>query len=92
MLKIIKIIVDAVFNLLPDSPFQSMIDSVIFDKELLPFLNWFLPFDICAKMTLTWLGCILVYYTFVLVKKIVFDFIINKVIAGIAVALGGISG
>lgn len=89
MINLIKIIVMAIFSLLPDSPFQSMCDSVIFDKDFLPFLNWYIPFDICATMTLSWLTCVLAYYTFVMVKKVVYDFILNKILAGIAVGLSG---
>lgn len=92
MINLIKLIVMAIFSLLPDSPFQAMCDSVIFDKDFLPFLNWYIPFDICATMTLSWLTCVLSYYTFVMVKKIVYDFILNKILAGIALAYGGISG
>ncbi len=76
----------AIFSLLPDSPFQVMIDSVIFDKDFLPFLNWYVPFDICANMTLAWLDCIFFYYLFVMVKKIIYDFVLDKVItAGISI-------
>ena len=89
MINLIKIIVMAIFSLLPDSPFQSMCDSVIFDKDFLPFLNWYIPFDICAEMTLAWLACVLTYYTFVMVKKIIYDFIINKILEGIIVGLSG---
>ena len=89
MINLIKIIVMAIFSLLPDSPFQAMCDSVIFDKDFLPFLNWYIPFDICATMTLAWLSCVLTYYTFVMVKKIIYDFIINKILEGIIVGLSG---
>lgn len=82
----------AIFSLLPDSPFQTMCDSVIFDKDFLPFLNWYIPFDICATMTLSWLTCVLAYYAFVITKKIIYDFVLNKILAGMSVALSGITG
>lgn len=82
----------AIFSLLPDSPFQSMCDSIIFDKDFLPFLNWYIPFDICATMSLAWLDCVLGYYVFVMAKKIIYDFVLNKVLAGMLVAFKGISG
>lgn len=89
MINLIKIIVFAIFSILPDSPFHAMVDSVIFGSDFLPFLNWYLPFDICASMTLSWLECVLLYYLFVMVKKVVYDFILNKVLSGISVALSG---
>ena len=86
MINLLKVIVMAIFSLLPDSPFQVMIDSVIFNKDFLPFLNWYVPFDICANMTIAWLDCIVLYYIFVMVKKIVYDFILDKAItAGLSI-------
>ena len=90
MLNLLKTIVTAIFSLLPDSPFQDMVDNVMVDMDFLPFLNWYVPFDICADMTLAWLACILSYYLFVMVKKIVYDFVLQKVISGIAVAFSGL--
>lgn len=90
MLTVIKKLILAVFALLPDSPFPDMIDSILFEYDFLPCLNWFVPFDICAELMLTWLGCILIYYLFVMVKKVVVDFILGKVVSGISVALGAL--
>ena len=91
MMSILKTIINAVFSLLPDSPFRGMIDSVLYEFDLLPNLNWFLPFDICSQMTLVWLDCILIYYLFVMVKKIVIDIILPKVLSLISVAVSGLS-
>ena len=95
MISILKIIMIAIFEMLPTSPFPSMFDSVVVDSTFLATLNWFLPFDTCANMMLTWLNCILVYYAFVIVKKIVLDILVDKIIsAGGALvgAAGGIGG
>ncbi|MDE7339275.1 MAG: hypothetical protein K2N80_01775 [Lachnospiraceae bacterium] len=89
MINIIKIIFIAIFELLPTSPFQVMFDQLMIDFDFLPYLNWFLPFDTCATMMLAWLDCVLVYYAFVLVKKIVVDFILQKVVStGLTIAAG----
>ena len=71
MISLIKMIIIAVFNLLPNSPFQKMFDSLMLDWDFMEYLTWFLPFDICANMMLAWLDCMLVYYVFMLTKKIV---------------------
>lgn len=81
MFNIVKIIIIAIFNMLPDDPFRTLIDGVVYDIDFLPTLNWFLPFDICANLTLVWLDCILVYYLFVLVKKIVWDLIVRNLVS-----------
>lgn len=98
MITILKIIMIAIFEMLPTSPFPTMFDSVMVDSDLISTLNWFLPFDVCANMMLAWLDCILVYYAFVVVKKIVLDILVDKIISagsgliGAAGAAGGISG
>lgn len=80
MVKLLKMIIMAVFSLLPDSPFQDMVDGIAYDKDFIPFLNWYIPFDICATMTLAWLVCLLVYYGYVLVKKIIFQYLLNIIL------------
>lgn len=95
MINIIKIIMIAIFEMLPTSPFPAMFDSAVVDSTFLETLNWFLPFDICAEMMLTWLDCILIYYAFVMIKKIVLDILIDKILsagAGLVGAAGSISG
>lgn len=95
MITILKIIMIAIFEILPASPFQSMFDSAVLDSSLIETLNWFLPFDVCAGMMLTWLNCVLVYYAFVMIKKIVIDILLDKIISaasGLAGAAGSIAG
>lgn len=71
MISLIKMIIISVFNLLPNSPFQQMFDSLMLDWDFMQYLTWFLPFDICANMMLAWLDCMLVYYVFMLSKKVI---------------------
>lgn len=86
MFNIIESIIVAIFNILPDSPFQTMVDGVLYKIDFLPTLNWFIPFDTCSTLMLAWLDCILVYYLFVMVKKIVMDFLIGQVFQKISIA------
>lgn len=71
MISLIKMIVISIFNLLPNSPFQTMFDELMIEWDFMEYLTWFLPFDICANMMLAWLDCMLVYYVFMLTKKII---------------------
>lgn len=80
MVNILKIIIIAIFELLPTSPFPTMFDSAIANADFLAYLNWFLPFDVASIMMLSWLDCVLIYYLFVLVKKIVMDILIDKIL------------
>lgn len=85
MMSILYSIITWIFNLLPDSPFQTMVDGLVYKIDFLPQLNWFIPFDIMAVMTGTWVDCILVYYVFVLVKKIVMDYLVEKFLNAVTV-------
>lgn len=78
MIKLIKIIILAVFNKLPDSPIQSALSDM--DLSFLPTLNWFLPLDICASMFMAWLMCIVVYYIVVIIIKLVFNSTITSLL------------
>lgn len=88
MQKILFTIVSLIYNILPDSPFRTMIDGVVYEVDFLPTLNWFLPFDVCSKITLVWLDCILAYYVFEMVRKIVMDYLINKIFTGVSILKG----
>ncbi len=77
MAAILYEIIAWIFNILPDSPFQSVVDDVVYKVDFLPQLNWFVPFDTCSVIFAAWLNCVLVYYVFVLVKKIVMDYLID---------------
>lgn len=79
MIDIIKSFLEKIYNVLPDSPFQSFFSEVDFD--FIGWLNWFIPFDICFKITEVWVTAIAAYYLFSIVKKVVFDLIIGKLAA-----------
>lgn len=79
MVKIIQSFLEKIYGLLPDSPFQAFFDSL--DLDFVHWLNWFIPFDICFKITEVWVAAIAAYYLFTIVKKIVFDLIIGKLLA-----------
>lgn len=79
MVKIIQSFLEKIYAILPDSPFQAFFDSL--DLDFVHWLNWFIPFDVCFKMTEVWVAAIAAYYLFSIVKKIVFDLIIGKLLA-----------
>lgn len=78
MIKLIKWVVLVIFNLLPDSPFQTMIDQLSVDGDILQYLNWFLPLDIVGNMMLAWLDCMLAYILFKIIWMIVKTFLLSK--------------
>lgn len=81
MINIIKAFVLGFFALLPDSPVQTYINDMQLDADLLRYVNWFVPFDLAFKMTVTWLGCIAAYYVFKVVKQIGWDLLVKNLIS-----------
>lgn len=90
MITLLKMLMIAIFDILPNSPFQQLIDGAFDEADFLPYLNWFLPFDICGNMMLTWLNCVLVYYAFVMVKKIVLDYLLDILLQAGSTLAGGL--
>ncbi len=91
MMSILYMIIEWVFSILPDSPFQSVVDGIVYEVDFLPQLNWFVPFDTCGDIFIVWLDCIVVYYVFVLVKKVVMDYLINIFMSAASVVGKGIT-
>lgn len=81
ILAFLSLIITALYAILPTSPIQKAISELDMDVNTLAYINWFIPFDNARDITLIWLNCILAYYAFTLVKKIVMDYIIGKLIA-----------
>ena len=67
MFAFIKWLIMTIYNLLPDSPFQQMIENMELNQTYMEYVNWFLPIDIIGVMMLAWLDCILIYIVFRLV-------------------------
>lgn len=81
MIEILKSFFQGIYALLPDSPFQTLFSGDLYHFDFLHWLNWFIPFDLCFKITEVWVTSIAAYYLFVIIKKIVFDLIIGKLLA-----------
>lgn len=81
MIEIIRAFFSKIYDLLPDSPFQAFFaDRMGPLSDMLGWINWFIPFDICFKLTEIWAAGIAAYYLFKLIRKIVFDFILSKLL------------
>lgn len=78
MISLIKWVVLVIFNILPDSPFQQMVEQMSVDADFLQYLNWFLPLDIIGNMMLAWLDCMLLYLVFKIVWVIIKTFFLSK--------------
>lgn len=81
ILALLSLVITALYAILPTSPIQTAIAELDMETDMLAYLNWFVPFDNARDITLIWLNCILAYYAFTLVKKIVMDYIIGKLLS-----------
>lgn len=80
MFNILKSFFSSIYDLLPDSPFQTFFEGKLgILNDMLGWLNWFIPFDLCFKITEIWVVAIAAYYLFNIVKKVVIDLIIMKI-------------
>lgn len=77
MIALVKLLLNLLYNMLPNSPIAEAVGQINFD--FLPYLNWVVPFDNAVKMTRAWLSCILLYYSYNVAKKVIFDVIIKKI-------------
>lgn len=66
------------YNLLPQSPFQAIYDSLDIDTTVLSYINWFIPLDNFLTITYAWVACILAYYIFIAIKKFICDVVLDK--------------
>lgn len=66
MLKLLSLLILALYAILPTSPVQKALADMEtgMDANMLAYLNWFVPFDNARDITLVWLNCILAYYVY----------------------------
>lgn len=81
MLNLLSLVIMALYAILPTSPIQNALEDASIEGELLGWLNWLIPFDIASKVTLVWLGCIIAYYLYELVRKIVIEYIVDALLS-----------
>lgn len=77
MIKLIKILLIKIINMLPDSPFSEYLEGT--GSDFFQYLNWVLPIDNCINMTIGWVDCMLIAIVIILLKKIIVDFLIQKI-------------
>lgn len=79
--KILNKILFSFFSLFPDSPFG--VYSEFIDRyDILKFLNYFVPFDICAEILSVWIAALTLFYAIGLVKKVI-NLVTGKIFSGI---------
>lgn len=78
MIFLLSTIFKAIINILPTDPLQAYIGTNVSKFSFLPYLNWVIPFDIFLDITKMWVTCVVLYYVYSTVKKIIFDFILAK--------------
>ena len=79
MFKLISLFFFGFYSLLPDSPFQTTLGGEIYRLDFLPYLNWFIPFDNCLKITNMWLACIAAYYAYRFIRTNGYDLLLRKI-------------
>lgn len=78
MITLLNLIMQCLIRILPIDPVQQYLTTNMSAFTFLPFLNWLVPFDICAVITELWASAIISYYTFDTVKNVVDKYIIDK--------------
>ncbi len=63
----INIVLSWICAVLPDSPFTLLDKSPI--KDILPFINWFLPVNFIIDLFAAWCAVILVYYGYSIIMR-----------------------
>jgi hypothetical protein len=67
VLSLLKSALNWVTALLPDSPFKLLDNTPI--APLLPYINWFIPFDFMVATFTAWLVAITVYYIYSVILR-----------------------
>ena len=78
MIKLLSALILAVVSILPDSPFRPTAGGEFYRLEFLPYLNWFVPFDTCLRVTQAWLVAVALYYTYDMVMDVVRRLVLDK--------------
>lgn len=79
MIEIIQSVLSILYNLLPNSYISQFLNESPFSDDILGYLNWFVPFDIAQKMVITWMGCMVSYYVYQMIRSGVFNRILDKI-------------
>ena len=66
-------ILDIVISVLPSAPFRAML-SQIEGIDVLGYVNYFIPFDFCAKCLNAWLACVLAFYVYRFLRTAIDDY------------------
>lgn len=78
IISLLKIAILGLLSILPDSPFGVYFEDAEFTYY--EYLNWFLPFDICAEIFKTWLACVAIYFLWIIVLKKIVLVVVNKIL------------
>lgn len=66
-------ILDIIIGILPSAPFRAML-SQIEGIDVLGYVNYFIPFDFCAKCLNAWLACVLAFYVYRFLRTAIDDY------------------
>ncbi len=67
LIQLFNTVIVWLLGLLPESPLRDVIDTIN-GFTFLGYLNYFVPFDFCLELFTSWLGAVLSYLTFTVIK------------------------
>lgn len=67
IISIIAVVINNIFDLLPDTPFK--VDDISVLYEYMGYLNWIIPIDKFIIITVSWLSAISIYYAYQIILR-----------------------
>ena len=69
-------VIDILISILPSAPFRDMLSQLENSSgmDVLGYVNYFIPFDFCARCINAWLACVLAYYVYKYLRDAIKDY------------------
>ena len=69
-------ILDVLISILPSAPFRVMLSQLADSSgmDVLGYVNYFIPFKVCATCMNAWLACVLAYYVYKYLRQAITDY------------------
>ena len=69
-------VIDILISILPSAPLRAMLSQLENSSgmDVLGYVNYFIPFDFCARCINAWLACVLAYYVYKYLRDAIKDY------------------
>ena len=69
-------VIDILISILPSATFRAMLSQLENSSgmDVLGYVNYFIPFDFCARCINAWLACVLAYYVYKYLRDAIKDY------------------